>query len=83
MSYTDTLDADDDDAFGDTIQDTLTLSDSAQLREDAKFHEMNRYSSVLTLVCFDRTQQLYFLRYREYYWLLIIGFYMLHVLGMS
>ena len=50
MSYTDTLDADDDDAFGDTIQDTLTLSDSAQLREDAKFHEMNRYSSVLTLL---------------------------------
>ena len=41
MSYTDTLDADDE-AIGDTIQDTLNLSDSAQLREDAKFHEMSR-----------------------------------------
>ena len=42
MSYTDTLDADDE-AFGDTIQDTLNMSDSVQLREDAKFHEMSRY----------------------------------------
>lgn len=42
-AYTlDTLDADDD-AFGDTIQDTLNLSDSAQLKEDAQFHEMARY----------------------------------------
>ncbi|XP_027057443.1 protein FAM13A-like isoform X1 [Pocillopora damicornis] len=45
MPYTDTLDGDDD-SFGDTIQDTLTLRDSAQfrdeLREDAKFHEMSR-----------------------------------------
>lgn len=41
MTNTDTLEADDE-AFGDTIQDTLNLSDSAQLREDAKFHEMTR-----------------------------------------
>ena len=41
VNYTDTLDADDE-AFGDTIQDTLSLSDAAQLREDAKFHEMSR-----------------------------------------
>lgn len=46
MPYTDTLDVDDDDTFGDTIQDTLSLRDSAQLRdelrEDAKFHEMSQ-----------------------------------------
>jgi len=41
VSYSDNLDADDE-ALGDTIQDTLNLSDSAQLREDAKFHEMSR-----------------------------------------
>lgn len=48
MSYTDTLDADDE-AFGDTIQDTLNLSDSAQLREDAKFHEMSRQVEIVVL----------------------------------
>ena len=48
MSYTDTLDADDE-ALGDTIQDTLNLSDSAQLREDAKFHEMSRYVEIVVL----------------------------------
>ena len=50
MSYTDTLDADDE-ALGDTIQDTLTLnlSDSAQLREDAKFHEMSRQVEIVVL----------------------------------
>ena len=46
MSNTDTLDADDE-AFGDTIQDTLNLSDSAQLREDAKFHEMSRQVEIV------------------------------------
>ena len=46
MSYSDSLDADDE-AFGDTIQDTLNLSDSAQLREDAKFHEMSRYVEIV------------------------------------
>ena len=49
MSYTDTSDADDE-ALGDTIQDTLNLSDSAQLREDAKFHEMSR---LVEIVVFD------------------------------
>lgn len=46
MPFTDTLDFDDDDTFGDTIQDTLSLRDSTQLRdelrEDAKFHEMSQ-----------------------------------------
>ena len=41
MPFTETLDADDE-TFGDTIQDTLNLTDTAQLREDAKFHEMTR-----------------------------------------
>ena len=46
MPFADTLDFDDDDTFGDTIQDTLSLRDSTQLRdelrEDAKFHEMSQ-----------------------------------------
>ena len=41
-SFMDTLDGDDD-GLGDTIQDTMTISDAAQLREDAKFHEMTQY----------------------------------------
>lgn len=40
-SFMDTLDGDDD-GLGDTIQDTMTISDAAQLREDAKFHEMTQ-----------------------------------------
>lgn len=42
----DTLDGDDD-GLGDTIQDTMTISDAAQLREDAKFHEMTQYVYLL------------------------------------
>lgn len=46
MPFADTLDFDDGDTFGDTIQDTLSLRDSTQLRdelrEDAKFHEMSQ-----------------------------------------
>ena len=41
-AFTDTLDGDDE-GLGDTIQDTLNISDAAQLREDAKFHHMSRY----------------------------------------
>ena len=44
--FMDTLDGDDDE-LGNTIQDTMTISDAAQLKEDAKFHEMTQYVCLL------------------------------------
>ena len=41
-AFIDTSDGDDD-GLGDTIQETISTSDAAQLREDAKFHEMTQY----------------------------------------
>ena len=41
-AFADTLDGEDE-LLGDTIQDTMNISDTAQNREDAKFHQMTRY----------------------------------------
>lgn len=50
LDFTDTLDGDDE-GLGDTIQDTMNTSDAAQLREDAKFHEMSRYVIYASGMC--------------------------------
>lgn len=53
-AFADTLDGEDE-LLGDTIQDTMNISDIAQNREDAKFHQMTRY---VCLELWSNTQML-------------------------